>query len=164
MSTSEKQILFESKDGIGWLIFNRPETRNAMTFSMYDRLEALCKRVVSDENVRVLILRGARRKRSSPVPTFLSSAALQARGRDRIRGKNGSRFRCPRRRTGSHHRSYSRCLHRWRRENRCCLRPKAGCALGLASAFRLRVRWVIRSPLETSLASRHCWASRERRK
>ena len=56
---SSEEILFEAKDGIAWLIFNRPEARNAMTFSMYDRLGELCAQVNSDESVRVLILRGA---------------------------------------------------------------------------------------------------------
>lgn len=53
------EILFEKRDGIAWLTFNRPEQRNAMTFSMYDRLGALCQEVNSDPAVRVLILRGA---------------------------------------------------------------------------------------------------------
>jgi enoyl-CoA hydratase/carnithine racemase len=56
---SSKEILFEVKDGIAWLIFNRPEARNAMTFSMYDRLGELCEQINGDASVRVLILRGA---------------------------------------------------------------------------------------------------------
>lgn len=56
---SSPEILFEVKEGIAHLTFNRPEARNAMTFSMYDRLGELCGQVDSDESVRVLILRGA---------------------------------------------------------------------------------------------------------
>jgi enoyl-CoA hydratase/carnithine racemase len=56
---SSNEILFEVKDGAAWLTFNRPEARNAMTFSMYDRLGELCAQVNGDESVRVLILRGA---------------------------------------------------------------------------------------------------------
>jgi enoyl-CoA hydratase len=52
-------ILFEMRDGIGWLTFNRPEARNAMTFSMYERLGHLCRQIDADESVRVLVLRGA---------------------------------------------------------------------------------------------------------
>jgi enoyl-CoA hydratase len=56
-------ILYEVKDGgIAWLTFNRPEARNAMTFAMYDRLADICRRIDSDESVRVLILRGAGEK------------------------------------------------------------------------------------------------------
>jgi enoyl-CoA hydratase len=58
MSTTD-QILFEAKEGIAWLTFNRPEARNAMTFGMYDRLEELCHAVNDDDSIRALILRGA---------------------------------------------------------------------------------------------------------
>ena len=56
--TSE-EILYEVKEGIAWLVFNRPEARNAMTFSMYDRLGELCRQINTDDSVKVLILRGA---------------------------------------------------------------------------------------------------------
>jgi enoyl-CoA hydratase len=56
---SDEEILYEVKDGIAWLVFNRPGARNAMTFSMYDRLGQLCARVNADDTVKVLILRGA---------------------------------------------------------------------------------------------------------
>jgi enoyl-CoA hydratase/carnithine racemase len=39
--------------------FNRPETRNAMTWGMYGRLQAICDEVDDDDTVRVLVLRGA---------------------------------------------------------------------------------------------------------
>src|SRR6185436_17585626 len=41
------------------LTFNRPESRNAMTWEMYDALVAACERVDADGAIRVLILRGA---------------------------------------------------------------------------------------------------------
>src|SRR5216684_2292422 len=57
--TDPQETLFEIRDGVAWLTFNRPEARNAMTFSMYARLEELCKQVNDDDSVRVMILRGA---------------------------------------------------------------------------------------------------------
>jgi len=54
-----EEVLFEVKDGIAWLVFNRPKARNAMTFAMYDRLGELCRRVNEDASIKVLILRGA---------------------------------------------------------------------------------------------------------
>ncbi len=39
--------------------FSRPEQRNAMTFAMYEGLEAACERADSDGSVRVMVLRGA---------------------------------------------------------------------------------------------------------
>ena len=54
------EILYEVKDGgIGWLTFNRPDARNAMTFAMYDRLAEICAAINQDSSVKALILRGA---------------------------------------------------------------------------------------------------------
>ncbi len=33
-----QEILYEIKDGVGRITFNRPEARNAFTFRMYERL------------------------------------------------------------------------------------------------------------------------------
>ena len=55
---SAEETLFEiAADGIGWLTFNRPEARNAMTFGMYRRLGEICRK--PDPRMRVLVLRGA---------------------------------------------------------------------------------------------------------
>jgi len=55
-----EEILYEIKDGgIAWLIFNRPHARNAMTFSMYERLAQICAEINQDDSVKALILRGA---------------------------------------------------------------------------------------------------------
>ncbi|WNV75356.1 enoyl-CoA hydratase [Geodermatophilus sp. DSM 44513] len=43
------------------VLFDRPEQRNAMTFAMYEGLHAACERADADEDVRVLVLRGAGR-------------------------------------------------------------------------------------------------------
>ena len=53
------ETLFENRDGVAWLTFNRPEARNAMTFAMYDRLAEVCDQVNDDSSVRVMILKGA---------------------------------------------------------------------------------------------------------
>ena len=50
---------YEVKDGIAYVTFNRPEARNAMTWAMYDGLARACDQIVSDETVRVALLRGA---------------------------------------------------------------------------------------------------------
>src|SRR3954463_10450495 len=39
--------------------FNRPETRNALTWEMYDALAAACDRVDADHDIRVFVLQGA---------------------------------------------------------------------------------------------------------
>jgi enoyl-CoA hydratase len=49
-----------TRDGaIMTLTLNRPQTRNAMTWAMYERLLQVCEEVDADDSVRVLILRGA---------------------------------------------------------------------------------------------------------
>ena len=57
MSTSE--TTFAIRESIATLIFDRPEARNALTWSMYQALVAACDRVDADERVRVLVIRGA---------------------------------------------------------------------------------------------------------
>ena len=57
MSQDEVQV---TRDGpVITLTFNRPEARNALTWGMYDRLDATCEEVDRDDSVRVLVLRGA---------------------------------------------------------------------------------------------------------
>jgi enoyl-CoA hydratase/carnithine racemase len=53
------EILVSRDGSIVTLTFNRPEARNAMTWTMYERLERTCDEVDADESVRVFVLRGA---------------------------------------------------------------------------------------------------------
>jgi enoyl-CoA hydratase/carnithine racemase len=53
------QLLFERRGQAAFATFNRPKARNAMTWQMYEALFALCEEVDADEDVRVLVLRGA---------------------------------------------------------------------------------------------------------
>jgi enoyl-CoA hydratase len=46
-------------DGVASILIDRPEARNAMTWSMYDELAAICDRIGSDPEVRVATFRGA---------------------------------------------------------------------------------------------------------
>ena len=59
---SEDDLLYEVKDGIGRVTFNRPQARNAMTFAMYDRLTQICEEAGADRSMRALILTGAGEK------------------------------------------------------------------------------------------------------
>lgn len=47
------------RDGIGTFSFERPESRNALTFAMYDALRETCATLPQDGSVKALILRGA---------------------------------------------------------------------------------------------------------
>ncbi len=52
-------ILFDLKDGIGRVTFNRPQARNAFTFAMYERLAAICEQANQDHSIKVLVFQGA---------------------------------------------------------------------------------------------------------
>jgi enoyl-CoA hydratase len=54
-----QEILYEVNDGVGRITFNRPEARNAFTFSMYERLAEICKGASADASLKVLVLTGA---------------------------------------------------------------------------------------------------------
>ncbi len=54
-----EELLYEVRDGIGHVTFNRPQARNALTFAMYERLAEICAGVEGDKSVRVLLLTGA---------------------------------------------------------------------------------------------------------
>jgi enoyl-CoA hydratase len=57
-----EDILYEIKDGIGHITFNRPQARNALTFRMYERLAEICREAEDDSSLRVLVLTGAGEK------------------------------------------------------------------------------------------------------
>lgn len=52
-------ILYEVRDNIGYLTFNRPEKRNSMTFEMYERLAQVCIEASEKRDIRALVLTGA---------------------------------------------------------------------------------------------------------
>ena len=45
VSSSEDQVQYEIQDGVAYVTMNRPQARNALTFAMYERIEALCEQV-----------------------------------------------------------------------------------------------------------------------
>ena len=54
--TPDTDLLYEVSDGIGRIVFNRPQARNALTFDMYERLAGICEAAASDRTLKVLIL------------------------------------------------------------------------------------------------------------
>ena len=54
-----EDLIYEVRDGIGRITFNRPQARNAMLFSMYERLAEICTSLDKDKSVKVLVLTGA---------------------------------------------------------------------------------------------------------
>ena len=56
------ELLYEVRDGIAHVTFNRPQARNAFTFAMYERLADICGEAEKDHSIRVIVLTGAGEK------------------------------------------------------------------------------------------------------
>jgi len=53
------EILAERRGAVLWITFNRPQARNAMKLSMYDRLVELCAEINASDSLRAVVLTGA---------------------------------------------------------------------------------------------------------
>ena len=59
LTTTGDDLIYEVRDGVGYITFNRPQARNAMTFAMYERLAEICEAVNDDRSIRALLMTGA---------------------------------------------------------------------------------------------------------
>ena len=58
---SEDDVLYEARDGIAWITLNRPLILNAVDWSLTLHLGRCLERAENDEDIRVVVLRGAGR-------------------------------------------------------------------------------------------------------
>jgi methylglutaconyl-CoA hydratase len=59
MADKEYQtILFEAKDEVAWISFNRPDVHNAFNAAMLSELDDAFEKARADESIRVIVLRG----------------------------------------------------------------------------------------------------------
>ena len=49
----------EVRDGIGWMIFNNPKRRNALSLDMWEAIAAILDSFQEDDSVRVVVMKGA---------------------------------------------------------------------------------------------------------
>ena len=54
-----EELLYEIRGEAGWITFNRPAQRNALTFAMYEGVAAICSRVGRTKEVKALVITGA---------------------------------------------------------------------------------------------------------
>jgi enoyl-CoA hydratase/carnithine racemase len=54
-----EKVLYEARDGVAWISLNRPEVQNAIDLEMRDALWALLDAVEADDEVGVVVFRGA---------------------------------------------------------------------------------------------------------
>jgi enoyl-CoA hydratase len=51
-------VRLEKRGAVAYVSFDRPASRNALTFAMYDQLEAACADLQGDQAIRTAVLRG----------------------------------------------------------------------------------------------------------
>lgn len=52
-------ILFEQRDGVATVTFNRPDRRNAITYDGWQQLRGIAEEITADDGVRVVVLTGS---------------------------------------------------------------------------------------------------------
>ena len=62
MENATEDLIYEVKDGIGWITFNRPQARNAFTFAMYEGVAEICRNAGRGEAVSAIVMCGAGEK------------------------------------------------------------------------------------------------------
>jgi enoyl-CoA hydratase/carnithine racemase len=53
------KMIVRKEAGVGWMIFNQPEKRNAVSFEMWEAIPKIMADFEADSNVRVIVLAGA---------------------------------------------------------------------------------------------------------
>ncbi|MGF1552765.1 MAG: enoyl-CoA hydratase [Paracoccaceae bacterium] len=53
------ELIHQVEDGVAVVTFNRPQSRNALTFAMYEGLADICRSMPTDGSVHALIVAGA---------------------------------------------------------------------------------------------------------
>ena len=54
-----QELLYDKRGEVGWITFNRPQARNALTFAMYEGLAEICQRITHTREVKALVITGA---------------------------------------------------------------------------------------------------------
>src|ERR1041385_3151425 len=59
MASRTDKMLLEKQGSIGWMIFNYPERRNAVSKAMWQAMTEIVTELDADPDVRVIVVRGA---------------------------------------------------------------------------------------------------------
>lgn len=86
MEFADGRMLAEKADGIGWLTFNNPERRNAMSMEMWEGVDRILADFEADDSVRAIVLRGAGDR------AFVSGADISQFGRNRADADAAARY------------------------------------------------------------------------
>ena len=59
MELKTDKMLADVEDGIGWVTFNNPARRNAISLEMWEGLATILESFQADDAVRVVVMKGA---------------------------------------------------------------------------------------------------------
>ena len=59
MQLNTDKMIARKNDGVGWMIFNNPERRNAVSMAMWEAVGNIISEFASDDEVRVVVMSGA---------------------------------------------------------------------------------------------------------
>lgn len=59
LSLKTEKMLAHVEDGVGWITFNQPEKRNAVSYDMWTAIPEIVDAFSSDDDVRVVVMKGA---------------------------------------------------------------------------------------------------------
>ena len=59
MKLNTEKMIAEKSDGIGWITFNNPARRNAMSLEMWEGIDVILEDFEKDESVHVVVMKGA---------------------------------------------------------------------------------------------------------
>ena len=77
LALDTEQMLAHVEDGVGWMIFNRPERRNALSGEMQRAIPEILRSFNDDPDVRVVVMKGAGDR------AFVSGADIREFGSER---------------------------------------------------------------------------------
>ncbi len=86
MRLSTQKMAFEADAGIGWMTFNNPERRNALSLEMWGGMTEILRGFEADEAVRVVVMRGAGEK------AFVSGADISQFAKNRSNAEQAAEY------------------------------------------------------------------------
>ena len=86
MEYADGRMLADKESGIGWMTFNNPARRNAMTMEMWQGADAILADFEADPEVRVIVLKGAGDK------AFVSGADISQFEKNRADAAAAARY------------------------------------------------------------------------
>ncbi len=86
MRLSTEKMAFETGAGIGWMIFNNPERRNALSLEMWGGMAEILRAFEADDAVRMVVMKGAGEK------AFVSGADISQFEKNRSSAEQAAEY------------------------------------------------------------------------